>query len=161
MAWGPFNAGSGGAQSGGGTAKEIAYEDTLGISASNMQDALDKVLGNTLPKLTVTTTAGSALTITDGQSTITGTAHTIAKYHLSTCHFNQVCFDVKLIIEICWFFIIAGYIHNRKYNILIHHIPQGYTDVTKEFNARQFKPSKMITMVRNTHHIGFVKAYIY
>lgn len=73
MAWGPFNAGSGGAQSGGGTAKEIAYEDTLGISASNMQDALDKVLGNTLPKLTVTTTAGSALTITDGQSTITGT----------------------------------------------------------------------------------------
>ena len=38
------------------------------------QQALDKVLGNTLPKLTVTTTAGSALTITDGQSTITGTA---------------------------------------------------------------------------------------
>lgn len=74
MAWGPFNAGSGGAQSGGGTAKEIAYEDTLGISASNIQEALDKVLGNTLPKLTVTTTAGSALTITDGQSTITGTA---------------------------------------------------------------------------------------
>ena len=44
MAWGPFNAGSGGAQSGGGTAKEIAYEDTLGISASNIQEALDKVL---------------------------------------------------------------------------------------------------------------------
>lgn len=66
MAWGPFNAGSGGAQSGGGTAKEIAYEDTLGISASNIQEALDKVLGNTLPKLTVTTTGGSALTITDG-----------------------------------------------------------------------------------------------
>ena len=36
MAWGPFNAGSGGAQSGGGTAKEIAYEDNLGISASNI-----------------------------------------------------------------------------------------------------------------------------
>ena len=56
------------------TAKNITFEDTAGTGATNLQDALDAVLGNTLPKLTVTTTAGSALTLTDGQSTITGTA---------------------------------------------------------------------------------------
>lgn len=57
-----------------GAAKDISFEDTYETGASNLQEALDKVLGNTLPKLTVTTTAGSALTMTDGQSTITGTA---------------------------------------------------------------------------------------
>ena len=57
-----------------GAAKDISFTDTMGTGASNLQQALDVVLGNTLPKLTVTTTAGSALTITDGQSTITGTA---------------------------------------------------------------------------------------
>lgn len=57
-----------------GAAKDISFTDTMGTGASNLQQALDVVLGNTLPKLTVTTTAGSALTLTDGQSTITGTA---------------------------------------------------------------------------------------
>ena len=57
-----------------GAAKDISFEDTYETGASNLQEALNKVLGNTLPKLTVTTTAGSALTLTDGQSTITGTA---------------------------------------------------------------------------------------
>lgn len=57
-----------------GAAKDISFDDTYETGASNLQEALDKVLGNTLPKLTVTTTAGSALTMTDGQSTITGTA---------------------------------------------------------------------------------------
>lgn len=57
-----------------GAAKDISFDDTYETGASNLQEALDKVLGNTLPKLTVTTTTGSALTITDGQSTITGTA---------------------------------------------------------------------------------------
>lgn len=57
-----------------GAAKDISFEDTYETGASNLQQALDVVLGNTLPKLTVTTTAGSALTLTDGQSTITGTA---------------------------------------------------------------------------------------
>ena len=53
---------------------------TAGTGATNLQDALDAVLGNTLPKLTVTTTAGSALTLTDGQSTITGTADSSGSY---------------------------------------------------------------------------------
>lgn len=57
-----------------GAAKDISFEDTYETGASNLQEALDKVLGSTLPKLTVTTTAGSTLTLTDGQSTITGTA---------------------------------------------------------------------------------------
>ena len=57
-----------------GAAKDISFTDTMGTGASNLQQALDVVLGNTLPKITVTTTAGSALTLTDGQSTITGTA---------------------------------------------------------------------------------------
>ena len=57
-----------------GAAKDISFTDTMGTGASNLQQALDVVLGNTLPKLTVTTTAGSTLTLTDGQSTITGTA---------------------------------------------------------------------------------------
>lgn len=62
------------------TAENIAFEDTAGTGATNLQDALDAVLGNTLPKLTVTTTAGSALTLTDGQSTITGTADSSGSY---------------------------------------------------------------------------------
>ena len=62
------------------TAENIAFEDTAGTGATNLQDALDAVLGNTLPKLTVTTTAGSALTLTDGKSTITGTADSGGSY---------------------------------------------------------------------------------
>lgn len=62
------------------TAKSITFEDTAGTGATNLQDALDAVLGNTLPKLTVTTTAGSALTLTDGQSTITGKADSSGSY---------------------------------------------------------------------------------
>ena len=62
------------------TAENITFEDTAGTGATNLQDALDAVLGNTLPKLTVTTTAGSALTLTDGQSTITGTADSSGSY---------------------------------------------------------------------------------
>ena len=63
-----------------GAAKDISFTDTMGTGASNLQQALDVVLGNTLPKLTVTTTAGSTLTLTDGQSTITGTADSGGSY---------------------------------------------------------------------------------
>lgn len=63
-----------------GAAKDISFEDTYETGASNLQEALDKVLGSTLPKLTVTTTAGSSLTITDGKSTITGTADSGGSY---------------------------------------------------------------------------------
>lgn len=63
-----------------GAAKDISFTDTMGTGASNLQQALDVVLGNTLPKLTVTTTAGSALTLTDGQSTITGTADSAGSF---------------------------------------------------------------------------------
>lgn len=45
-----------------------------------MQDALDTVLGATLPRLTVKVAAGSAITITDGTSTITGTANTAGSF---------------------------------------------------------------------------------
>lgn len=62
------------------TAGNITFDDTAGTGATNLQDALDVVLSNTLPKLTVTTTAGSTLTLTDGQSTITGTADGSGSY---------------------------------------------------------------------------------
>ena len=63
-----------------GAAKDISFTDTMGTGASNLQQALDAVLSTTLPKITVTTTAGSALTLTDGQSTITGTADSSGSY---------------------------------------------------------------------------------
>ena len=62
------------------SAEDIAFTDTLGTGITNLQSALDNVLSTTLPKLTVTTVAGSALTLTDGQSTITGTADSGGSY---------------------------------------------------------------------------------
>ena len=62
------------------SAEDIAFTDTLGTGMTNLQSALDNVLSTTLPKLTVTTVAGSALTLTDGQSTITGTADSGGSY---------------------------------------------------------------------------------
>ena len=62
------------------SAEDIAFTDTLGTGITNLQSALDNVLSTTLPKLTVTTAAGSALTLTDGQSTITGTAGSDGSY---------------------------------------------------------------------------------
>lgn len=62
------------------SAEDIAFTDTLGTGITNLQSALDNVLSTTLPKLTVTTAAGSALTLTDGQSTITGTADGSGSY---------------------------------------------------------------------------------
>ena len=79
MAYGPFNAGAG--KGGGGSAADTSYDNsTSGIEASNVQDALDTVLGATLPRLTVKVAAGSAITITDGTSTITGTANTAGSF---------------------------------------------------------------------------------
>lgn len=79
MAYGPFNAGAG--KGGGGSAAYTSYDNsTSGIEASNVQDALDTVLGATLPRLTVKVAAGSAITITDGTSTITGTANTAGSF---------------------------------------------------------------------------------
>lgn len=63
-----------------GAAKDISFDDTYETGASNLQQALDVVLGNTLPKLTVETVSGSSLTITDGQSTITGTADSAGSF---------------------------------------------------------------------------------
>ena len=41
MAWGPFNAGGGGGSSG-GTAADISYDNSKsGISAANVQEAID------------------------------------------------------------------------------------------------------------------------
>ncbi len=71
MALGPFNAGSGGA--GGGTAKDTSFDNSkTNIAAENVQDALDTVLGATLPKLTVKVDAGSQLRIEKGSKVITG-----------------------------------------------------------------------------------------
>ena len=79
MAYGPFNAGAG--KGGGGSAADTSYDNsTSGIEARNVQDALDTVLGATLPRLTVKVAAGSAITITDGTSTITGTANTAGSF---------------------------------------------------------------------------------
>ena len=63
-----------------GAAKDISFDDTYKTGASNLQEALDNVLSTTLPKLTVTTVAGSSLTVTDGQSTITGTADSAGSF---------------------------------------------------------------------------------
>ena len=49
MAWGPFNAGGGGGSSG-GTAADISYDNSKsGISAANVQEAIDALWtwGNT------------------------------------------------------------------------------------------------------------------
>ena len=75
MGYGPFNTGGGG---GGGqqaptAAQNVTYDNSKsGISASNVQDALDFVGSLTLPRLTVTIDAGSQLTITCGDEEITG-----------------------------------------------------------------------------------------
>lgn len=78
------------------TAKSIAFEDTAGTGATNLQDALDAVLGNTLPKLTVATTAGSALTLTDGQSTITGTADSAGSFTATLPRLGEWTVTAKL-----------------------------------------------------------------
>ena len=74
MAWGSFSTGGGG---GGAdtptTAANVTYDNsTSKIDAGNVQEALDFVAGLTLPRLTVTIDAGSALTITCGDEEITG-----------------------------------------------------------------------------------------
>lgn len=79
-----------------GAAKDISFTDTMGTGASNLQQALDVVLGNTLPKLTVTTTAGSSLTITDGQSTITGTADDSGSYTVALPRMGRWTVTAKL-----------------------------------------------------------------
>ena len=73
MAYGPFNVGGGTSGGATGTAADVSYNNAkTGINAGNVQDALDTVLGATLPKLTVKITAGSQLTITDGTTSIAG-----------------------------------------------------------------------------------------
>ena len=75
MAYGPFSVGGGSSGGAADTAADVTFNNAkTGISADNVQDALDTVLGATLPKLTVKITAGSQITITDGTTTITGTA---------------------------------------------------------------------------------------
>lgn len=72
MAYGSFNAGG---SSNGGAAADVSYDNSAThISAVDVQEALDTVLGSTLPRLTIHVVAGSALTITDGNTTITGTS---------------------------------------------------------------------------------------
>ena len=74
MAWGPFNTGGGGGGADTPTAAaDVTYNNsTSKIDADNVQEALDFVAGLTLPRLTVTIDAGSALTITCGDEEITG-----------------------------------------------------------------------------------------
>ena len=76
MAWGPFNTGGGGGGADTPTAAaDVTYNNsTSKIDADNVQEALDFVAGLTLPRLTVTIDAGSALTITCGDEEITGQA---------------------------------------------------------------------------------------
>lgn len=66
----PFSAVGGGK---GSTAKDTSFDNTkTKIPAENVQDALDTVLGATLPQLTVNVDAGSQLVITKGDKAITG-----------------------------------------------------------------------------------------
>ena len=95
MAWGPFNTGSGGS-TGGGSAEETTYTDTMGIGVTNVQGAIDSMLSNTLPKLTVSVTAGSAITLTDGQSTITGTADSSGSYTVTLPRLGKWTVTAKL-----------------------------------------------------------------
>lgn len=75
MGYGPFNTGGGG---GGGqqaptAAQNVTYDNSKsGLEAKNVQAALDAMAGLTLPRLTVTIDAGSALTVTCGDEEITG-----------------------------------------------------------------------------------------
>jgi hypothetical protein len=76
MAFGPFNVGGGSAR-GGGSASSVIYDNSnTHIAASNVQDAIDTVLDATLPTLTITAPAGSALVITNGSTVINGTSGT-------------------------------------------------------------------------------------
>ena len=74
MAWGPFNTGGGGGGADTPTAAaNVTYDNsTSKLDADNVQEALDFMAGLTLPRLTVTIDAGSALTITCGDEEITG-----------------------------------------------------------------------------------------
>ena len=59
MAWGPFNAGGGGGSSG-GTAADISYDNSKsGISAANVQEAIDALSVLTLTIQAVPTQSGS------------------------------------------------------------------------------------------------------
>ena len=73
MAYGPFNVGGGTGGGAAGSAANVSYNNAkTGVNAFNVQDALDTVLGATLPKLTVKITAGSMLTISNGETSIAG-----------------------------------------------------------------------------------------
>ena len=76
MAWGSFSTGGGG---GGAdtptTAANVTYDNsTSKIDAGNVQEALDFVAGLTLPRLTVTIDAGSQVTISKGDTSISLTS---------------------------------------------------------------------------------------
>ena len=59
MAWGPFNAGGGGGSSG-GTAADISYDNSKsGISAANVQEAIDALSVLTLTIQAVPAQSGS------------------------------------------------------------------------------------------------------
>lgn len=71
MAFGSVNIG------GKNKAADISYDNSKsGIAAENVQDALDTGFDIVLPTLTVMVDSGSAITLTDGDETITGTAGT-------------------------------------------------------------------------------------
>lgn len=59
---------------------DVTYDNSVsGIGADNVQDALDMMYDKLLPDLIITTTAGSALSLTDGEHTLTGTADSNGK----------------------------------------------------------------------------------
>ena len=77
MAVGSVNVGRGG----GSTAKNITYDNSkTKVDGSNVQDVLDALLGEILPKLTVEIDAGSQLTIKNGDTTLRGQANSSGTY---------------------------------------------------------------------------------
>ena len=61
-------------------ASTVSYDNSItGINADNVQDALDIMYDKLLPDLIITTVPGSALSLTDGVHTLTGTADSEGK----------------------------------------------------------------------------------
>ena len=99
MAYGPFNAGAG--KGGGGSAADTSYDNsTSGIEASNVQDALDTVLGATLPRLTVKVAAGSAITITDALIRL---CNVVTVFFVCRHINNFICYTWILRIRVVYF----------------------------------------------------------
>lgn len=71
------------------TAVEISYNNTItSVPSTNVQDAIDNIYNLILPILTINITALSSISITDGTTTITGTANVGGKFKTQIPNFG-------------------------------------------------------------------------